>query len=143
MLPAVRPCRLWLPAARVCRASRSWEWCPSVESIIRGPFSPLPRSWRRQPLGFLPLTGRLRPEGHALPRRASDGEVPGRLAESSYGHAFSLRTTAGPPGPPVWVGGGVWGGGRGGWGGGGARLGVGAAAVKPITAQLMSTPTEP
>src|SRR6476660_7987083 len=60
MPPAVRPYRLWLPAARVCRASRSWERCPSSESIIRGPVSPLPHSWRRQPPGFLPLTGGLR-----------------------------------------------------------------------------------
>jgi hypothetical protein len=58
-IPAVRPYRLWLPAARVCRASRSWERCPSVEGIIRGPFSPLPRSGRRQPPGFLPLACRL------------------------------------------------------------------------------------
>src|SRR5580700_2604294 len=34
-------------------------------------------------------------------------------------------------------------GGNGEWGGGGARLAVGALAVKPITAQLMSTPTDP
>src|SRR6476660_6340767 len=106
MLPAVRPCRLWLPAARVCRASLSWEWCPSVESIIRAPFSPLPCSWRRQPLGFLPLTGRLPPEGHALPRRASDGEVPRRARSSRGGDAFPLRETAGLAGPAVSRGGG-------------------------------------
>src|SRR4029077_5017761 len=105
MLPAVRPCRLWLPAARVCRASRSWERCPSVESIIGGPFSPLPRSWRRQPPGFLLLTCRLRPDGRALsPCRIGRGRALGRLALSRCGDAFPPRKTAGPVGLAVLTG---------------------------------------
>src|SRR5690348_14025403 len=78
--------------------------------------------------------------------------APAQLAPSAARFLTSHRSAStrcsrpkeGGPGGARRLGGG--GGQRGGnWesGAGGARLAVGAAAVKPITAQLMSTPAEP
>src|SRR5882724_5343599 len=126
MPPAVGPYRLWLPAARVCRASRSWERCPSVESIIRGPFSPLPRSWRRQPLGFLPPHLPASTRGsRASPAPHPTVKCPGGLALAAAGMPSRCARRRAWPGPPSCVG--LWlargelgvGSGRGEVGGGG------------------------
>jgi len=69
--------------------------------IIREPFSPLPRWWRRQRPGFLPLGRRLGPEEHALrPRLHWTVKCPGRLAVSSCGTRSRSARRRARPGPP-------------------------------------------
>src|SRR5258708_7424941 len=112
MPPARRRCRPWLPAPRVCRASRSWDWCPFSGSVIAG------RSARVQWLASLAawfLTSRL---------SASDTTLTNHGADQQRA-AFPLRKRRALAGPAVLlvavvsVGGTVsWGQGRRGGGGG-------------------------
>src|SRR5258707_13103609 len=85
MPPARRRYRPWLPAARVCRASRSWDWCPFSGSVIAG------RSARVQWLASLAawfLTSRL---------SASDTTLTNHGADQQRA-AFPLRKRRGPSG---------------------------------------------
>src|SRR5258707_11545826 len=115
MPPARRRCRPWLPAPRVCRASRSWDWCPFSGSVIAG------RSARVQWLASLAawfLTSRL---------SASDTTLTNHGADQQRA-AFPLRKRRALAGPAVLLVAGVsvggtvsWGRGGRGWGGGGWR----------------------
>src|SRR5258708_7616870 len=85
MPPARRRYRPWLPAPRVCRASRSWDWCPFSGSVIAG------RSARVQWLGSLAawvLTSRL---------SASDTTLTNHGADQQRA-AFPLRKRRAPSG---------------------------------------------
>src|SRR5258708_19106475 len=115
MLPVRRRYWPWLPAPRVCRASRSWDWCPFSGSVIAG------RSARVQWLASLAawfLTSRLSASDTTLTNHGAD----------QVRAAFPLRKRRALAGPAVLlvavvsVGGTVsWGQGGGGWRGGGWR----------------------
>src|SRR5260370_12503243 len=88
MPPARRRYRPWLPAPRVCRASRSWDWCPFSGSVIAG------RSARVQWLASLAawfLTSRL---------SASDTTLTNHGADQQRA-AFPLRKRRALAGPAV------------------------------------------
>src|SRR5258707_7064084 len=115
MPPARRRYRPWLPAARVCRASRSWDWCPFSGSVIAG------RSARVQWLASLAawfLTSRLSASDTTLTNHGADQQraaFPLRKRRALAGAAVLLVAA-------VSVGGTFsWGQGGGGWRWGGVR----------------------
>src|SRR5260370_28720825 len=120
MPPARRRYRPWLPAARVCRASRSWDWCPFGGSVIAG------RSARVQWLASLAawfLTSRLSASGTTLTNHRAD----------QLRAAFPIRKRRAPAGPAVLLGAAVSVGGTVGLGqgGGGWRRGRWPASRSP------------
>src|SRR5258707_11943573 len=112
MPPARRRYRPWLPAPGVCRASRSWDWCPFSGSVIAG------RSARVQWLASLAawfLTSRL---------SASDTTLTNHGAGQQRA-AFPLRKRRAPVGAPRFLGAVVCVGGNVSLGAGGGGLGGG------------------
>src|SRR5258707_12348154 len=122
MPPARRRYRPWLPAPGVCRASRSWDWCPFSGSVIAG------RSARVQWLASLAawfLTSRLSASDTTLTNHGAD----------QVRAAFPLRKRRGPSGAPALLGASGWGGGTGGLGGGGGGWGGGGVGGSGVHAQ--------
>src|SRR5258708_1122564 len=113
MPPARRRYRPWLPAARVCRASRSWDWCPFGGSVIAG------RSARVQWLASLAawfLTSRLSASGTTLTNHGADqlrAAFPIRKRRALVGPAVLLVAVVSVGGTGSWEQGGRgWRGGR-------------------------------
>src|SRR5260221_5919042 len=130
MPPARRRYRPWLPAPRVCRASRSWDWCPFSGSVIAG------RSARVQWLASL--------AAWFLPSRlsASDTTLTNHGADQQRA-AFPLRKRRALAGPAVFLVSVVSVGGTVSWGAGGGGLGGGGVPGRPATRPLFSRPPRP
>src|SRR5258708_15676655 len=127
MPPVRRRYRPWLPAPRVCRASRSWDWCPFGGSVIAG------RSARVQWLASLAawfLTSRL---------SASDTTLTNHGADQQRA-AFPLRKRRAPSGPPLLLVAAVSVGGSVGWGEGGRGWRWGGSRGKPAPPRVLCPP---
>src|SRR5258708_4022718 len=135
MPPARRRYRPWLPAARVCRASRSWDWCPFSGSVIAG------RSARVQWLASLAawfLTSRLSASDTTLTNHGADQQraaFPLRKRRGPLAGAVLVVAAGSGVGSGWWWGGTVEGGPRG-WGGGGIGGVLGGGAPGGATRSL-------